>query len=78
MEVTEVRPLLVDLDGLSKLVGLSPSYLAHAHGSLGIPSVKLGRRRLWPIAAVEEWISKRLDEEAVKSATTGAEEVAHG
>jgi excisionase family DNA binding protein len=67
--------LTYDYDELARATRLSRSYLEHHHARLHIPSVVVGRRRLFPRQAVAEWLDRRLKEQAAKpSSPNGREE----
>lgn len=51
------QPICVDLAGAAQLLSVSPSFLAHSADRLGIPSIKLGRRRLFPVDKLKQWVS---------------------
>jgi excisionase family DNA binding protein len=53
-------PLLVDIRGASKLLGLSTKTVGTWAVQSKIPSVKLGARRLFPVRALEEFVAAEL------------------
>jgi predicted DNA-binding transcriptional regulator AlpA len=55
----QLVPLLVDIEGLAKLLGVSRShaYALHSSGRLGPLPVKLGKCSRWWREEVESWIA---------------------
>lgn len=47
---------LLNVDAAAKYLGMSPSWLRDSR----IPSVRLGRRRLWRQEDLDDYIDKRL------------------
>lgn len=63
VHITDLRPLLVDPAKLSILLGLSESTVYELLNTGEIPSFKVGRRRVIPVAAIEKWIADKLEAE---------------
>ena len=61
-DAADLRPLLVNPERLSTLLGLSHSTIYELLATGEIPSFKVGRRRVIPLTAVEQWIERRLKE----------------
>jgi len=53
------RPLLLDRPKAAALLSISPRLLWSLTNSGEIPHIKLGRRVLYPLARLEEWIASR-------------------
>lgn len=54
----ETNPLLLDAGGVCDLLSIGKTlfYSMLSLGQIGPPSVKLGRRRLWRRADLEQWV----------------------
>lgn len=52
------EPITVDVATAARLVGVSRAALYPLVMSGDIPSFKLGRRRLVPVAGLEEWVAR--------------------
>lgn len=52
------EPILIAAAGASRLLGISRSlfYAMHADGRLGPTAVSFGRRRLWRVSELCEWV----------------------
>jgi excisionase family DNA binding protein len=50
--------LLLSADEACEELGISKSLLFQMTYQKEIPSLKIGRRRLWPRTGLEEWITK--------------------
>lgn len=64
MKVTEA-PLLLNVEEAAELAGIGRTILYERLLSGDIASVKIGRRRLVPRAAVEEYVQRLLSEQSV-------------
>jgi len=53
-----LEPLLIGVKELAPLLGISEPTLERwrASGRLGLPGIKMGGRRLWPMAEIREWV----------------------
>lgn len=68
MEPTTMPPRLLTIGQLSPVTGLSRATLYKLVMSGAIRSLKIGRRRLVPVEAVDEWIA--LQPDAIHRANT--------
>ena len=55
---THIEPLSVDIATACKITGLGRSKLYELLGADEIRSIKCGKRRLIPVAALREWLAK--------------------
>lgn len=61
------EPITVDVATAAKLVGLSRAAFYPLVMSGDVPSFKVGRRRLVPIAGLESWVARSSDQEGEAS-----------
>jgi hypothetical protein len=56
----QIDPLAVSEKTAAELLGLSPSSLEkdRAHGHLGVPSIKAGRRVIYQLADLRSWLAE--------------------
>lgn len=56
----QIDPLAVNERTAAELLGLSPSSLEkdRAHGHLGVPSTKAGRRVIYQLADLRSWLDE--------------------
>ena len=50
---------LIDKHTLSRMLGLSVSWCEKAHRREGMPSYRVGGRRLFRLSEVEQWLKER-------------------
>ena len=56
--------ILLTVDAAARRLGLSRAHLYPYVMSGSLPSIKIGRARRIPVAALEAWIAQKLREEA--------------
>lgn len=56
--VTRLEPLAVDIPKACRLTGLGRSKLYELLSAGEIPSVKVGKRRVVPVASLRQWLAK--------------------
>lgn len=59
-----MEPLLISVADASRVLGLSTSTISSLAAAGTIPSLRIGKRVLLPVKALEEWIEGRLAEDA--------------
>ncbi len=59
-----MEPLLISVADASRVLGLSTSTVGSLAAAGTIPSLRIGKRVLLPVKALEEWIEGRLAEDA--------------
>ncbi len=57
----ELRPLAVAPEAGAKAIGVSRSQIYKMIASGEIVSITVGRRRLVPVAAFEDWLAAKID-----------------
>jgi excisionase family DNA binding protein len=55
---TRLEPLAVDIPEACRLTGLGRSKLYELLSAGDIPSVKIGKRRVVPVASLRQWLAK--------------------
>lgn len=53
--VVQIEPRLVSLDVAAEVYGISADTISQLQDDEGLPVVRIGRRRLVPIAAADAW-----------------------
>ncbi|MEQ9454676.1 MAG: helix-turn-helix domain-containing protein [Phycisphaeraceae bacterium] len=56
---TSPSPLLLNIRQAAKVLGISSRYVSDLVARDEIPSIKLGRRRLFPYDALKTWLAKK-------------------
>lgn len=56
--ITRLEPLAVDIPEACRLTGLGRSKLYELLSAGEIPSVKVGKRRVVPVASLRQWLAK--------------------
>jgi excisionase family DNA binding protein len=59
-----MEPLLISVADAARVLGLSTSTIGSLAATGTIPSLRIGKRVLLPVKALEEWIEGRLAEDA--------------
>lgn len=63
LETFQTRePLMVGIDDACHLTGLRRTKVLELAYSRDIPSVKVGARRLFPVAGLREWVDRKMAE----------------
>lgn len=57
-----IEPLLVNADIAAPLLSVSKRTLSELTRAGEIPSLKIGRRRLYPFEGLKEWVRHRTEE----------------
>jgi len=57
--VVQIEPRLIGLAVGSQVYGLSADTLARLQDEEGMPVVRIGNRRLIPVALADEWFNRR-------------------
>jgi excisionase family DNA binding protein len=54
----QIEPLLISAEDAARLLGISRSkfYELYNSGRLGVLPIKLGRRSLWRVSELREWV----------------------
>ena len=64
MTTESLRPALVDVATAARFLGVGRTLLLELAYAGEIRSVKVGSRRLFPVAELERWVAARLAEQA--------------